>query len=101
MLGYSDLPTVLVTLFLQPFECGRFGVAKAAYSTWSNPMPDTLLTTEQVAQYLKVDKFTIYRLVTQRKLPAYKVGNQWRFNKKLIDKWLRQNMNIPYTSKTQ
>jgi excisionase family DNA binding protein len=63
-------------------------------------MLDTLLTTEQVAQYLKVDKFTVYRLVTQRKLPAYKVGNQWRFSEKLIDKWLRQNMNVRCTGKT-
>jgi excisionase family DNA binding protein len=68
---------------------------------WSNHMPDTLLTTKQVAQYLKIDKFTVYRLVAQRKLPAYKVGSQWRFNKKLIDKWLRQNLNIPVTTKTQ
>jgi len=33
---------------------------------------EILLTTEQVARYLKVDKFTVYRLVTQRKIPAFK-----------------------------
>jgi len=64
-------------------------------------MPDTLLTTKQVAQYLKIDKFTVYRLVAQRKLPAYKVGSQWRFNKKLLDKWLRQSLTVPYISKAQ
>ena len=45
-------------------------------------MPEKLLTTDQVARYLKVDKFTVYRLVTQRKMPAFKVGSQWRFKKK-------------------
>jgi len=33
-------------------------------------MQDALLTVDQVAQYLKIDKFTVYRLVAQRKLPA-------------------------------
>lgn len=57
-------------------------------------MQEMLLTTEQVAQYLKVDKFTVYRLVTQRKMPAFKVGGQWRYKKKLIDAWLLENSNI-------
>jgi excisionase family DNA binding protein len=57
-------------------------------------MQEMLLTTEQVAQYLKVDKFTVYRLVTQRKMPAFKVGGQWRYKKKLIDAWLLENSNM-------
>ena len=57
-------------------------------------MQETLLTTDQVARYLKVDKLTVYRLVAQRKLPAFKVGNQWRFKKGLLEDWLRKNMNI-------
>ena len=57
-------------------------------------MQEDLLTTEQVAQYLKVDKFTVYRLVTQKKIPAFKVGNQWRFKRKMIDAWLLENSNL-------
>jgi excisionase family DNA binding protein len=57
-------------------------------------MQENLLTTEQVAQYLKVDKFTIYRLVTQKKIPAFKVGSQWRYKKRLVDNWLRKNSNL-------
>jgi excisionase family DNA binding protein len=57
-------------------------------------MQEILLTTVQVARYLKVDKFTVYRLVTQRKIPAFKVGSQWRYKKKLIDAWLLENSNI-------
>lgn len=36
----------------------------------------------------------VYRLVTQRKPPAYVVGNPWRFSKKLLEKWLRQNLTV-------
>jgi excisionase family DNA binding protein len=57
-------------------------------------MQENLLTTAQVAQYLKVDKFTVYRLVTQKNIPAFKVGNQWRFNKDMIDAWLLKNSNL-------
>ncbi len=57
-------------------------------------MQEKLLTIEQVAAYLKVDKFTVYRLVTKRKLPAFKVGNQWRFKREIIDAWLENNSNM-------
>jgi len=57
-------------------------------------MQENLLTAEQVARYLKVDKFTVYRLVTKKKIPAFKVGNQWRFNKKMLDAWLAKNSNM-------
>jgi excisionase family DNA binding protein len=60
-------------------------------------MQENLLTTAQVAEYLKVDKFTVYRLVTQKNIPAFKVGNQWRFNREMIDAWLLKNSNLSYS----
>jgi excisionase family DNA binding protein len=57
-------------------------------------MQENLLTTDQVAAYLKVDKFTIYRLVTHGDLPAFKVGNQWRFKRTLIEGWLSNKSNL-------
>jgi len=56
-----------------------------------------LLTASQVARYLRVDKFTVYRLVAQRKLPAFKVGNQWRFKRQMIEAWLMKHSNIEQT----
>jgi excisionase family DNA binding protein len=50
-----------------------------------------LLTLGQVADYLNVNKFTVYRLMAQKKLPAFKVGNQWRFKRELVDAWLAKN----------
>jgi excisionase family DNA binding protein len=57
-------------------------------------MPEQLMTLEQVAEYLNVDRFTVYRLLAQKELPAFKVGNQWRFKRKLIEAWLRKNSNV-------
>jgi len=57
-------------------------------------MAESLLTTEQVAQYLNVDKFTVYRLVAQNKIPAFRVGNQWRFKRNILEQWLQKNMNV-------
>lgn len=57
-------------------------------------MQEKLLTAVEVASYLQVDKFTVYRLVSQKEMPAFKVGNQWRFKKKLLDDWLTRNSNI-------
>jgi excisionase family DNA binding protein len=57
-------------------------------------MPEQLLTLEQVAEYLNVDKFTVYRLLSDKELPAFKVGNQWRFKRKMIENWLLKNSNL-------
>lgn len=52
------------------------------------------LTTKEVAEYLRVNPYTVYRLVAQRKLPAFKVGSQWRFKRTVLDHWLKKQMNI-------
>jgi len=54
-------------------------------------MAEQLLTLEEVAEYLNVDRFTVYRLLAQKQLPAFKVGNQWRFKREMIEAWLMQN----------
>ena len=50
-----------------------------------------LMTLEEVADYLRVTEKTIYRLLKQDKIPASKVGHQWRFDRTLIDEWLHQS----------
>ena len=49
-----------------------------------------LMTVEEVAQYLRVTRKTIYRLLKQGKIPATKVNKQWRFKRASIDDWLQQ-----------
>lgn len=49
---------------------------------------DEILTVNEIADYLKVDTKTIYRLVKQKKIPGRKVGGTWRFKKDILDGWL-------------
>ncbi len=51
-------------------------------------MDETFLTTEEVLEYLQVNLRTVYRLIKDGKIPAVRVGRQWRFRKRDIDAWL-------------
>ncbi len=50
-----------------------------------------LITVQEVADYLRVTKKTIYRLLERGGIPATKVGQQWRFDKTSIDGWLQRS----------
>lgn len=56
---------------------------------------DEFMTTKEVARYLRVDQYTIYRLVSQKKIPAFKIGNQWRFRRSVLERWLKTKLNMP------
>ena len=49
-----------------------------------------LMTVQEVAAYLRVTEKTIYRLLKRGRIPATKVGHQWRFDKSSIDEWLQR-----------
>jgi excisionase family DNA binding protein len=49
---------------------------------------ETFLTTEEVLAYLQVNLRTVYRLIKAGRIPAVRVGRQWRFRKSDIDAWL-------------
>ena len=51
-------------------------------------MNDEILTIKEVADYLKVNERTIYRLAASKRIPAFKVGNAWRFRLSEIDAWI-------------
>jgi excisionase family DNA binding protein len=54
-------------------------------------MPE-LMTVEELGQYLRFTRKTIYRLLKQGGIPAVKIGTKWRFDKARIDRWLHHNM---------
>ena len=49
-----------------------------------------VLTIDELAEYLKIPKSTLYKLVREGSVPCKKVGKHWRFHKDAIDAWLRQ-----------
>jgi len=54
-------------------------------------MDGKTLTTEEVAKILRVDERTISRLIKRDNLPAFKVGNKWRFFQEEVEKWIKAN----------
>ena len=48
----------------------------------------TIMTLEEVACFLRLNKSTVYRLARDGTLPAWKLGNVWRFKKEAIESWI-------------
>ena len=49
---------------------------------------DSVLTIEELSEYLKISKSTLYKVAQEGKLPGQKVGRHWRFHKEAVDRWL-------------
>jgi len=49
-------------------------------------------TAEEVAKVLRLHPYTVRRLCREKKVPAFKFGGQWRFNKEEIQKWMKKGM---------
>ena len=47
---------------------------------------------KELAQYLGIGKSKIYGLIRQRKIPASRIGRQYRFSKEVVDSWLREQL---------
>lgn len=50
--------------------------------------PIVVMTTKEVADYLRVHTSTVYKLLRRRIVPAFRIGSDWRFNKSQIDQWI-------------
>ena len=53
-------------------------------------LPSSAMTVRDVAELLRVDEKTIYRLVQQGKLPGFKVAGSWRFQIQDIQGWISE-----------
>jgi excisionase family DNA binding protein len=49
-----------------------------------------LMTLSEVAEYLKIAERTAYGWVKEGKLPGFKMGSAWRFDKADIQKWVQE-----------
>jgi len=57
-------------------------------------MAEDLMTSHELADYLKVDLRTVYRYIKQGQIPKVKVGGRWRFRRSDIEAWLRGDMQV-------
>ena len=53
-----------------------------------------LMDIDELANYLKLKKQTIYNWLHQQKISGMKVGGVWRFDRKEVDLWLRSKIRI-------
>lgn len=52
---------------------------------------DDILTVPMLARYLRCHPSTIYRLLKRKEIPAFKIGSDWRFQKSVIENWLKKS----------
>jgi len=58
---------------------------------------EDILTLEEVAKYLKLKPQTIYTWAQNGKIPAAKIGKEWRFRKSVIDSWFNQHIDDKFS----
>jgi len=51
-----------------------------------------ILTTKEVAEYLNIHPLTVNRYAREGRIPAFKIGTDWRFHKKYLEKFIKQNL---------
>ena len=59
---------------------------------------DEIMTLEEVAAYLKVTPQTIYTWAQEKRIPAAKLGKEWRFKRSVIDRWFDQHIDARFAS---
>lgn len=61
-------------------------------------MQEDIMTLEEVAKYLKLKPQTIYTWAQSGRIPAAKLGKEWRFRKSVIDKWFNQHIDEKFSN---
>jgi len=59
-----------------------------------------LLTMDEAVVYLKVPKDTLYKMVSQGRIPVVKITNSNRFDQALLDAWIKKNTIMPIINNT-
>lgn len=57
-----------------------------------------VMNVEQAARYLGVSPDTLYKYLSEGRLPAFKLGNRWRLKKSTLDRWM-EKQSRPRNSK--
>lgn len=55
-----------------------------------NALPPLTMTVEEVAGFLRLSPITVYRELVKRRIPGFKVGNQWRVRRDILEDWMAQ-----------
>ena len=55
---------------------------------------DELLTAAETCRYLKIAPRTLYRYIQERRMPAFKLGKEWRFVRSDLEQWFRRRVTV-------
>jgi excisionase family DNA binding protein len=53
-----------------------------------------VMNIRQASQYLGVSPDTLYKYVYEEKIPAFKLGNRWKFKKTILDSWMERKSTL-------
>ena len=53
------------------------------------------MTLREASQYLGISPDTLYKYLSEDRIPAFKLGNRWRFKKDLLDRWMERKSVRP------
>jgi excisionase family DNA binding protein len=70
----------------------RFKDHANIYSGGEDPAVSKVMTSVEAADYLKMHVKTVCRLAKEGKIPAKKVGSEWRFLRSVLDRWLTEEL---------
>jgi excisionase family DNA binding protein len=53
-----------------------------------------IMTAKEVAEYLNIHPLTVHKYAREGKIPAFKIGTDWRFHKKYIARWIKEKLSV-------
>jgi excisionase family DNA binding protein len=51
-----------------------------------------VMTLREASQYLGISPDTLYKYLSEKSIPAFKLGNRWRFKKDSLDRWMERKI---------
>lgn len=49
-----------------------------------------VMNVREASQYLGISKETLYKYLTQDRIPAFRLGSRWRLKKDVLDRWMEK-----------
>jgi excisionase family DNA binding protein len=94
----QDTKTLLERICIEDLAARHFDTPERKAVRDLNSVEDANAMTEsrevmnirQASQYLGVSPDTLYKYVNEQKIPAFKLGNRWRFKKSKLDQWMEE-----------
>jgi excisionase family DNA binding protein len=64
-------------------------------------MENRWLSVDEIANHLGIKRDTVYKWISERRMPGHKIGRLWKFNKSEIDEWVRSSGASSFSSENE